>query len=390
MPAGAVVAPFAVTIHSIALTTPVTITGTYNSVAAQSPELLVTGTSGQAAPLLSSLSLSVPNVIGGSSVSAVVTLTAPAPTGGTVVTLSGSNSAAVTVPATLTVPAGAATATVAFSTIPVTSALTVNVTATLNGESVSAPLGIAPPAIPPAPGTVRINTGGASYTDGSGNIWSADTSYSGGGAWSTSSAISGTSTPTLYQTCRYGTFNYQAAVPDGSYAVTLKFAEISLYGAGQRQFNVAIDGTPVLTNFDIFAQAGWLSAIDQTFPVTVANGQIAIQFTPGAADSPLVSAIQIVPASSSTFTPIRVNASGPQYTDPAGNVWSADTGFLGGNTWITSASDRRNHHAHSVSNLPLGGVLLPVYGAQWKLQRDPEIRRGFGRGSRTAAIQCGD
>jgi len=37
-----------------------------------------------------------------------------------------------------------------------------------------------------------------------------------------------------------------------------------------------------------------------------------------------------------TFTPIRVNAGGPSYTDPStNNVWSADTGFNGGSTYST-------------------------------------------------------
>ena len=50
----------------------------------------------------------------------------------------------------------------------------------------------------------------------------------------------------------------------------------------------------VLTNFDIVAAAGAaLTAIDKTFPVTVSNNQITIQFTSGSVDLPKVSAIQI-------------------------------------------------------------------------------------------------
>ncbi len=50
----------------------------------------------------------------------------------------------------------------------------------------------------------------------------------------------------------------------------------------------------MLTNFDIIATAGAaLTAIDKTFPVTVTNGQVTIQFTSGSADLPKVSAIQI-------------------------------------------------------------------------------------------------
>jgi hypothetical protein len=50
----------------------------------------------------------------------------------------------------------------------------------------------------------------------------------------------------------------------------------------------------VLANFDIVAQAGAaFTALDKTFPVTVTNGSIAIQFTNGSADLPKVSAIYV-------------------------------------------------------------------------------------------------
>jgi Di-glucose binding within endoplasmic reticulum. len=76
--------------------------------------------------------------------------------------------------------------------------------------------------------------------------------------------------------------------------VVLKFAEIYFTAAGQRIFNVSINGTKVLSNFDIVTAAGGaLKAIDKTFPITVTNNQINIVFTPGSADLPKVSAIQI-------------------------------------------------------------------------------------------------
>src|SRR5918993_3652215 len=56
------------------------------------------------APALSSISLSPATVQGGATASAAVTLTAPAPAGGAVVSLTSSNVGAVTLPASLTVP----------------------------------------------------------------------------------------------------------------------------------------------------------------------------------------------------------------------------------------------------------------------------------------------
>lgn len=143
----------------------------------------------------------------------------------------------------------------------------------------------------------QVNAGGPAYTDASQSIWSADANYSGGSTWSVSNSVTGTTSPSLYQTCRYGFFGYNFTVPNGSYKVTLKFAEITQFAAGTRVFNVAINGSPVLTNFDIYVQAGGgLIALDKVFPVTVTGGQVSIQFTGGPAGLPLVNAVQVAPA----------------------------------------------------------------------------------------------
>src|SRR6202022_1579128 len=87
-----------------------------------------------------------------------------------------------------------------------------------------------------------------------------------------------------------------------------KFAENFYRSANNRRFNVAINGTTLLSNFDIVAAAkGALPAIDKTFPTTVTNGQVNIQFTKGTADLPQVNAIEItLPAgivATPTFSP---------------------------------------------------------------------------------------
>jgi hypothetical protein len=176
----------------------------------------------------------------------------------------------------------------------ITTGQTVYVTATSAADATqaaSATVSLVPPL---ASGPIFVHSGGAPYTDTLGQVWSADAGFIGGNTASTTSNIANTSDPKLYQTERYGNFSYQFAIPNGSYNVVLKFAEIYWTKAGQRIFNVSINGAPVLTNFDITAAAGAaLTAIDKTFPVTVTNNQITIQFTSGSADVPKVSAIQI-------------------------------------------------------------------------------------------------
>ena len=151
--------------------------------------------------------------------------------------------------------------------------------------------------------TIRVAAGAATpYTDPSGNVWSADTGFTGGfAAESSNQLVQGTSTPALYDGQRYGGgagFSYAFALPAGAYDATLKFAENYVTGAGQRVFDVAIGGKTVLAGFDIFAQSGGMwRALDQTVHVTMAAaGNLTIDFVPGSAQSPKVDAIAIVPA----------------------------------------------------------------------------------------------
>lgn len=228
---------------------------------------------------------------------------------------------------------------------------TIMVIATLStGARATANVTLTPPPLTTAPATssftpVRVNAGGSGYTDASGNIWAADSQYIGGNTSATGATVTGTTASTLYQTCRWGNFTYQFAVPNGNYTVVLKFAEIYFTGAGSRMFNVSINGTPVLSNFDIVAQAGGaLKALDKSFPVSVANGQISIQFTAGAANWPMVNGLEIDGGTTTTTsTPIptavfRVDSGGAPYTDPSGNYWNGDSNYTGGFTYQTSAS----------------------------------------------------
>jgi hypothetical protein len=242
---------------------------------------------------LTSLTLNPTSVLGGaanSTSTGTVTLNGSAPTGGTSVALS-SNTSAATVPTSVAVPYNTTSNTFKITSNSVTSSTAVTITASLNGSK-TATLTVNPvPAFTP----VRINSGGPAYTDSQGQPWKADTGYTGGSPYSVTNTITNTSDPTLYKTSRYGaSFSYAISAPAGKYSVTLKFAEPVWSAKGKRVFNVAINGTKVLSNFDIYAAAGAeFKAVDQTFTVT-SSGTITIQFTAGTAGNPLVNAIQVV------------------------------------------------------------------------------------------------
>jgi subtilase family serine protease len=149
--------------------------------------------------------------------------------------------------------------------------------------------------------TLRMVAGGKPVVDSSGNSWTIDSGYSSTtwkntGTQSTTSTITNTTSPALYQYSRYAPdLTYNLPVLNGTYLVTLKFAETYFSKPKERMFSVTLNGTTVISSLDIFAQAGGKNvALDEIFPVTVLNGSIVITMT-ATANNAQVNAIQILP-----------------------------------------------------------------------------------------------
>ncbi len=154
----------------------------------------------------------------------------------------------------------------------------------------------------PAPGLVTaIDAGGS--TSGS---YVADTDYNAGNQYSDTSASIDTSAVTnpapqaVYQTCRWNsafTYTIPNLTPGASYKLRLHWAELTFQGAGQRAFNVAINGNSVLSNFDVYANVGFKKALVKEFTATAdSNGNVTIAFTQGSADNPFINGIEIYTA----------------------------------------------------------------------------------------------
>jgi hypothetical protein len=97
------------------------------------------------APTLSAVSVNPASVTGGTSSQGTVTLTSAAPAGGFAVSLSSSNTSAATVPATVTLAQGAASATFAIPTSVVTTSTLATITASTGGVTRTATLTVNPP-----------------------------------------------------------------------------------------------------------------------------------------------------------------------------------------------------------------------------------------------------
>lgn len=152
-----------------------------------------------------------------------------------------------------------------------------------------------------APEAIRINCGDTGgFKDAQGNVWSADRNYGGqSNANHAAKPIAGT-TPDLlplYQSSRYcypdQTFHYTFPVPNGRYAVTLRFADYSWDKPGHYVFDVALNGKKVLSKFD--PQNGYppKTAIDKRFEIVVDNKSIRIDLTSRGADA-IINGIEIL------------------------------------------------------------------------------------------------
>ena len=184
---------------------------------------------------------------------------------------------------------------------------------------------------PVAGSTIAIDAGG-----GAAGNFVADTGFSGGSTNSVTNAIN-TSKVTnpapqsVYQTWRDGNFSYNVIglKAGNSYTVRLDFSENAVSGAGQRVFNVSINGTQVLTNFDIFAAAGGeFIALAKSFSaIADSTGKITIQFTTVTGNA-RVNGITV-----SANPSLSVDAGGP-----AAGSFLADGFFSGGTTASTTAA----------------------------------------------------
>jgi hypothetical protein len=185
---------------------------------------------------------------------------------------------------------------------------------------------------------VRINAGGAAVSP-----FVADTDFDTGNQYHSTAVINtsgvvNAAPAAVYQSVRWnGSFTYTipGLAAGSSYVVRLHFVELTWTAAGQRAFNVAINGTNVLSNFDIFAQVGQNHALEREFNATANNaGQIVVGFAKGTADNPSVAGIEVwtpgqagtMSASGDVVGKVTVGYQGWCWIPGDGSPWTTATG----------------------------------------------------------------
>src|SRR2546427_8971313 len=272
--------------------------------------------SAPASVALSSLTLKPTSVVGGNSSTGTVTLSGAAPSGGAVVTLSSSNTAVARVPPSVTVAAGATSATFTVSTSAVATSTTVSISGAYGGGTRSAPP-TATPAPPPAPplsslslkppnapagesSTRTVTLSGAAPTGGAGVTLSSNNTTAARVPSSVTVAAGATS----------ATFTVSTSAVAASTTVSISAA----YGGVTRSVSLTVTPAPppaptlsslTLSPANVFGGQSSTGTVTLTGPAPAGGAQVFLSSNNGAARVP---SSVIVPAGASSVT-FTVNTS---------------------------------------------------------------------------------
>ena len=195
---------------------------------------------GSSSPTVSSVTLNPTSVTGGNNSTGTVTLSSAAPSGGSTVSLSSSNTSVATVPSSVTVSSGQTSANFTVSTSTVTTNTNVTITATLGSSSKQATLTVTP-ASSPTVSSVTLNpssvTGGSSSQ---GTVTLSNAAPSGGSVVSLSSNSGSASVPSSV-TVAAGSTSANFTVTTTSVTTTTTAVITATLGSSSQQASLTIN-----------------------------------------------------------------------------------------------------------------------------------------------------
>lgn len=144
---------------------------------------------------------------------------------------------------------------------------------------------------PAAMTDIAVNAGSnAEYIHETGSLWQPDRVYAPGGWGYVGSGskessnlrnVFRTDQDAVAQTAREGAFGYRFDVADGEHEIELWFVELKAAKAGERVFDVSINGDKVITGLDIAKEAGPFTLLSRKFRLPARDkGGIKIDLRP--------------------------------------------------------------------------------------------------------------
>jgi hypothetical protein len=195
----------------------------------------------------------------------------------------------------------------------------------------------------PAIADIRIlaGRGPGVYTDRDEQVWEGDRYFRGGEAIACrSDIVTRGFDRNIFASMREGRFEYAIPLERGSYEAELFFAE-TRYGEGNplaggetsRQFQIQVNGSPLIQGFDILADAGMPNTADSRVLKdlhSAADGFLHLEFLPTPGRKAFVNAIWVRPGQPGRLNPIRIAARPQAFEDAAGRWWLPDRYYAGG------------------------------------------------------------
>jgi hypothetical protein len=211
---------------------------------------------------------------------------------------------------------------------------------------------------------------------------------------------------TPFRSFRFGSFSYRIPLPQGKYELRLYFSEVVFRSTdsgdgveNQRVFDVSMNGGPLLSFFDIAADAGGVNTADIRVFENVspaADGFLTLEFRP-IREAAWLNAIELIPNNTGRAIPIHIAARNATYTDHKGQLWGIDRYYLGGRQGfdgvaVNSTDDPELFLSQRYGNF---AYRFPVPAGKYKLRLlfaetffGPHNRGKGGIGSRIFNVYC--
>jgi len=255
----------------------------------------------------------------------------------------------------------------------------------------------------PAPLPLRLLAGyaGSPKVDSAGAYWEADRYFTGSAGFERpSTPIARTVDPMLFDHWRTGgEFSYDIPLTPGIYELHLFFVA-SPPDDETQFFNVTANGQPLLTAFNISADALGPNIADEKVFKDITpdkDGYLHLKFPTGRT-TPLLNALEILPGLPHRQFPIRLVMQAAAVTDHSGNVWHPDNYFQSG---VVSdpprqisgtpdpklyAQERYGHFTYSIPVDARSRYTLVLHFAE--LYWIPDASGKIGVGSRVFRVYC--
>jgi len=211
---------------------------------------------------------------------------------------------------------------------------------------------------------------------------------------------------TPFRSFRFGSFSYRIPLPQGKYELRLYFSEVVFRSTdsgdgveNQRVFDVSMNAKPLLSFFDIAADADGVNTADIRVFENVspaADGFLTLDFRP-IREAAWLNAIELIPNDTGRAIPIHIAARNATYTDHKGQLWGIDRYYLGGRQGFDGVavngtddpelflSQRYGHFAYRFP-VPAGKYKLRLLFAETFF--GPHNRGRGGIGSRIFNVYC--